>query len=121
VRYNYKCNDIAAALAQSMRETDFVCRLHGDEFGVIMPETEREGCVTAGRRVIEALDKRQPLARVRDRTMNATISCGGACFPADASTAEEIFDKADAALYEAKREGKNRVLMWGDFTQNAES
>ena len=103
---------VAGCLVEGMRSTDFVSRLHGDEFGVIMPETNESGCLAAGRRVIDLLSKKPPVGRREDEEVSVTVSCGGACFPNHAQTSEALFERADEALYAAKRSGKNRVVVW---------
>ena len=100
----------AARLATNMRPADFVCRLGGEEFVVIMPNTTGDvGCLAAerARRHICATPfalpgKQEPLA--------VTISAGVACSDASDENADTVLKRADEALYEAKNAGRNRVI-----------
>jgi diguanylate cyclase (GGDEF)-like protein len=95
----------ARALKKHARKEDTVCRIGGDEFAVIMPDTRPEEALLLPRRVI------------RDRCMHVddlaaiTFSGGIAGYPDDAGTVDGIIACADKLLYEAKDSGKNNVLI----------
>jgi len=102
---------IARVLREGLRGTDIVARYGGEEFAIIMVETAREGGMMVAERLrtaIEALDFADS-----GITRKVTISAGLACFPADAPDERTLIERADEALYRAKREGKNRVAGWG--------
>jgi diguanylate cyclase (GGDEF)-like protein len=90
-----------------VREVDSVARYGGEEFVVVMPEAgEAEAA-----RLAERLRRRiadEPFAQRR-----ITISLGVAQYPAQGETADAVIAAADAALYEAKRSGRNRVSQAG--------
>lgn len=98
----------ARLLSESLRRTDLVGRWGGEEFLVLLPETEREGGRTA-------------LEKVRAKLEALTLVCAGAPLRVTASIGvaafvrgerlEDLVARADAALYEAKRAGKNRVVV----------
>jgi diguanylate cyclase (GGDEF)-like protein len=93
---------VAQALQSSVhRAPDLVCRYGGEEFVVLLPDTDRD----SGHRIAESLRR-----SVADLGI-VTISVGVASEvpPRDASGAEELIGRADAALYEAKRGGRNTV------------
>ncbi len=102
---------LAGVLAGSqLRHTDTPFRFGGEEFAVVMPHTGREAALTSAERLRAAVEAtafpdaaEQPLGRV-------TISIGVACFPEQAADARELISRADLALYEAKRRGRNRVV-----------
>jgi diguanylate cyclase (GGDEF)-like protein len=99
-------------LVQRIRRIDLPARIGGDEFVVICPETEK----VAVRQVADRL--RHGIQRLQNELgtpLGITASIGIASFPEDGDLPEEILQRADRALYEAKALGKNRVCCWGDF------
>jgi len=99
---------IAKALQGRLRQTDFIARYGGEEFAVLLIGARG----AAGLKVADEM--RQAVARAglhtRTRPVEVTISCGLSEFEGD-DTAEAVFERADAALYEAKRSGKNCCVM----------
>lgn len=87
----------------------FVSRFGGEEFCVILPAiNKKEGYRTAGTLLKAIEEKKIPLRR---QPTSITVSIGVAAFPSDAVEAEELIRKADAAMYEAKQKGRNRVCQ----------
>jgi len=109
---DYALRFLAWLLKHHGRMSDVVCRYGGEEFSVILPDTIPEQGRKAAerfRRIVEESEfERQEVLP----SGNMTISVGVASFPQDSRIADELVDKADAALYRAKREGKNRVAVW---------
>ena len=94
---------VAAVFEECVREVDCAARYGGEEFVILLPETTAEGGVDVTRRIRERLAAETfPGGRV-------TLSIGVAEFPADGETPEFVLRAADAALYRAKREGRDRV------------
>jgi diguanylate cyclase (GGDEF)-like protein len=101
---------VAEVLKGNFRKTDIVTRYGGEEFAVIMPQTDKSQAIIAAQKVWRAIleypfprGDTQPLGRV-------TISTGLASFPSEAKDETELIAKADARLYMAKNEGRNRVI-----------
>ncbi len=90
--------EVARIIDENARETDTVVRYGGEEFVVLMPETDLEGASHFGNRVREIVAK----------TLPVTIS-GGVTQAIDGDSSESIIGRADAALYEAKTNGRNAV------------
>lgn len=90
--------ETAARLRQTVRRIDTVCRYAGDEFCIIMPDAGAETCQALLRRLHSTLN----LTASAPDCPTATISMGGAVFPADATDTESLFQKADDALRQAK-------------------
>jgi diguanylate cyclase (GGDEF)-like protein len=91
-----------------------VGRYGGDEFEVILPNTSRGGVLDAAARVLMAVRKEPRL--VDGRSIAVSITIGGAVYPRDAEEMNELFLRADQALYQAKRAGKGRVALYSDTT-----
>lgn len=99
---------VAERAQQAMRASDTVGRMGGDEFLALLPETALVGALHVAEKLRGLLSQPYPLG-VAEATMSASI--GVALFPAHGSDAEALHRAADEALYEAKREGKNRVCV----------
>jgi diguanylate cyclase (GGDEF)-like protein len=104
--------ELALLLQETVRDVDLAGRWGGEEFMVILPGTDLAGGAQVAERIRVALAGRIVLST--DGTpIPVTASFGVAAAP-PASTAAELFSAADAALYEAKRNGKNRVEVAPD-------
>jgi len=100
-------SDFAVLLQETVRDVDLAGRWGGEEFVLILPGTDLSGGAQVAERIRVALAGRVVLAV--DRTpITVTASFGVAAIP-PAKTASELFAAADAAMYQAKRAGKNRV------------
>ena len=99
--------EFAAVLRESAREMDLAARWGGEEFAVILPDTDADGAVAYAERAREALLERTLLTPA-GTPLHLTASFGVATFP-PASNQRELVAQADGALYDAKRGGKNRV------------
>ncbi|OGQ91121.1 MAG: hypothetical protein A2289_00950 [Deltaproteobacteria bacterium RIFOXYA12_FULL_58_15] len=96
-------------LKARVRDTDLVARYGGEEFVILMPETDTSGAVIVGERLRAAVGS-HPFKDCETQPGGAlTVSVGVASYPEDASSREELITRADQALYEAKRQGRNRV------------
>jgi len=101
---------IGAILRESFRQSDTVGRYGGEEFVVVLPETDIE----VAARKLEALRELVastpiPLA-AREEGVYVTVSAGLASFPNDGNDAAELFAIADDRMFQAKKEGRNRVV-----------
>lgn len=88
----------AQVFKDSVREVDCVCRYGGEEFVIMLPQTDKKGSQIVAERL-----------RVQSGLyLPTTISIGIATFPDDAGESQGLIEKADAALYKAKQAGKNK-------------
>jgi diguanylate cyclase (GGDEF)-like protein len=103
---------VLCAIAQSLqgqaREVDRVARFGGEEFCVLLPHTLHEGAVLAAERLREAIN--QVSIDWEDENISVTISTGLATAENPQESLEELMRRADEALYQAKAEGRNRVV-----------
>jgi diguanylate cyclase (GGDEF)-like protein len=111
-RYGHAVGDlclkeIIVRVQPVLRESDFLARFGGEEFVVLLPETERKGAVEAAEKLRQSIEKTEFLHR--GDKVAITISLGVTQVTADDQTPESLFTRVDRALYRAKNEGRNRV------------
>lgn len=115
-RYGHGVGDevlqaFAAALRATVRESDVAGRWGGEEFALVLPGTDAAGGASLAERARAALGAR-PTTLPDGSVLVQTASFGVAAFP-DVNGIDEVLGAADAALYEAKRTGKDRVALSG--------
>jgi two-component system cell cycle response regulator len=105
--------EVAALLQHAVRSVDVVARYGGEEFVVVLPETAEAGAVAFAERIRERIEAHDfAVAGAPGPGMRLTASIGVATFPSPrVDSAEDLFMQADAALYRAKAEGRNRVRV----------
>ncbi len=101
---------IGRILMDNIRAIDFASRYGGEEFTVILPEVSLDGAVIVAERIREAVEKNP--VRINGKEAVVTLSIGVATFPDDALSREDLIDRADKALYLAKRTGRNKVCAY---------
>ena len=99
--------DIARLLQENIREIDFLARFGGEEFALILPETDKAGAIMVGERLRTVVSREK--MRVFDETLLATISVGAATYPQNTIYSDVLIEMVDKALYKAKLAGRNRV------------
>jgi diguanylate cyclase (GGDEF)-like protein len=105
--------ELAQVLRTAVREIDVVCRYGGEEFSVVLPETDAEGAFVVAEKVREAVAAHSFADANGVRGVRVTVSIGLATFPATAADQEELLRQADDALYTAKNTGRDRVRAPG--------
>ncbi|MFA6004410.1 MAG: GGDEF domain-containing protein [Elusimicrobiota bacterium] len=114
-RYGHPFGDqvlrrIGEILRASVYETDFVARYGGEEFVVLMPRAEAQGVLRKAESIRRAIASEK--FALAFETIIVTVSIGIAHFPQDAASPEELVAKADSALYQAKSQGRDRVVAY---------
>jgi diguanylate cyclase (GGDEF)-like protein len=99
-------------LKESIRSCDYAARYGGEEFILILPETGAEDGVETAERIRNQLAEKEMGSD--GNSSRVTVSVGVASFPRDGEDAHSLMKRADAALYEAKRRGRNRVVLSGE-------
>jgi len=102
--------EVGALLRRQVRGSDIACRFGGEEFLVLLPETTLETASARAEHLREAVHELQPMQNGR-ALGTITISLGVALFPDHGATPESLVQAADAALYQAKKAGRDRVVV----------
>ncbi len=110
----HSCGDVvlqavAGVLQESVREQDAVARMGGDEYCVLLPETSLDEAFSVAERIREEVDNL--VVNYRGETVRTAASLGVASSEVCGLAWQNLMDYSDAALYRAKREGKNRVVV----------
>jgi diguanylate cyclase (GGDEF)-like protein len=101
-------------LMRHARDTDVVARYGGEEFAIIFPDTPGRSARDAANRLRELVERRVFSLPQLGRTLHITVSVGIAVYPRDGMTPADLIARADAALYFAKKNGKNQVAVAGE-------
>jgi diguanylate cyclase (GGDEF)-like protein len=105
-------HSVAATLSEVIREIDLAARYGGEEFAVLLPQTGPDGAANLAERLRSEIAARS-IRFGTDEITGVTASFGVAAGPVNEQTQIDLIASADAALYQAKREGKDRVTLSG--------
>jgi diguanylate cyclase (GGDEF)-like protein len=106
---DFTLRELASCVKTVIRKEEEFVRYGGDEFAVILPETTREGGLTFAERIRSLVEKQRFV--YEDKPYPVTISIGLAITTGEKTiTSEDLIQRADEKLYQAKREGRNRVM-----------
>jgi len=117
--YGHPCGDeairrLAQVLKREARQIDLAARYGGEEFVLVLPDTPSKGAKTVAERIRAGFAKEQ--FRAPDGSLfQATVSLGIAVYPRDGKKKADLVDRADKALYHAKRTGRNRVVEYSEI------
>lgn len=114
---NELLRQVGASIGSLVRGADVAARYGGEEFAVLIRGDESQGYELAERlrRAVETV-----MVSVRGELVCTTLSAGIATYPAGASDEAELIEAADAALYESKRRGRNRVTIFTGVSREGE-
>lgn len=101
--------EVAKVFTNTFRKTDIVSRYGGDEFTILLPDTDLETALEVNEQVRQNVEKLDFLKKLEGPDLHISVSLGLSCFPATCRTAAELKEQADKALYAAKHNGRNRV------------
>jgi diguanylate cyclase (GGDEF)-like protein len=108
--------EIANIAHKSLRSNDIICRFGGEEFVVLMPQTDKEEAFIVAERIRNNI--KEFLTRTWEKFPyeSVTVSIGVSSFPEDGKDGESLIHNADLALYKAKAEGKNKTVLYSKNT-----
>jgi diguanylate cyclase (GGDEF)-like protein len=104
---------IAAAIVSSLRVSDYVCRYGGEEFGILLPQTELAQAKVLAERIVDELPRALSTGWRGAEAMKITVTIGAAECPLEAAGGVELVRIADRRLYAGKAAGRNRVVVTG--------
>ena len=102
--------EFALRIRKAIRNIDLACRYGGEEYVIVMPETDLAVATTVAERLRRRIATEPFAIQQGTRNLEVTISIGIAAIGAPGDTAAAILKRADQALYRAKRDGRNRVV-----------
>ncbi|MEI2384161.1 PleD family two-component system response regulator [Breoghania sp. JC706] len=102
--------EFARRLRRSLRGPDLVCRYGGEEFVIVMPDTDLSLAFGVAERVRKRIASEPFVVQGGAQTLDVTVSVGVAAIAGRDDTVEQLIKRADTALYAAKRDGRNRVV-----------
>ena len=118
-RYGHTAGDhllkyFSRLILETVRPSDIAARYGGEEFLIILPETSKEEAQTVAERLRKRISLYPFRIDSRKEDIQFTISIGVSSFPEYGQTADELITLADTALYQAKKEGKNKVAIYSN-------
>ncbi|CAG0990067.1 Response regulator PleD [Myxococcaceae bacterium] len=108
---------IGRRIAATLRPGDFAARFGGDEFVVILRDTRADDALARAGEIRDAIAAVECLDGTDVDLSGVTASIGVACFPDHAASAEELFHRADQAMYSVKGSGRNAVALASNYVQ----
>jgi diguanylate cyclase (GGDEF)-like protein len=113
--------DVAAILTHDLREIDIAARFGGEEFVLLLPETDLQGAKLVAQRLRSAVEQATFFTGTMGNTEHITISIGVALFPEEARFKRDLLEASDTALYQAKAQGRNRVVLYSEIKSRREA
>jgi len=111
--YGHRAGDrvlagVADVIRDGVRRIDTPARLGGDEYVVLLPETDPTGAFVVAEKIRQGVAAMHTL--VRDGPLTVSVSIGLVAWPDDGATLDELMNAVDEAMYASKRQGKNRIV-----------
>jgi diguanylate cyclase (GGDEF)-like protein/putative nucleotidyltransferase with HDIG domain len=122
--YGHLAGDVVIAgigdiIVQTIRKEDIACRFGGEEYAILLPNVDSMTATAIAERIRQTVEITPFQAATCATAINATMSLGIACFPYDGQSATNLLHEADVALYQAKVQGRNRVVTSTEVPHSA--
>ena len=104
---------VAGIILNAVREIDVAARYGGEEFATLIVKSDSKGARGIAERIRENVKGHE--FKVDGHLLRVTVSLGIASYPADASSRDELIERADQALYSAKRGGRDKTVLYGEL------
>jgi diguanylate cyclase (GGDEF)-like protein len=122
-KHGHKAGDkliisMGRSIEECLRTSDIICRYGGDEFVALLPQMPSGHAIEAGERLRSAVENTS--FDVDGKQVSSTVSIGIASFPDEVGNVFDVLDKADQALYECKRSGRNKVTSYSSILATSE-
>ncbi len=101
---------------ESLRTIDVLARIGGEEFAVIMPQTDRDEAFFVAERIRNTVKHKLDRTWTQYQKEQMTVSIGISTFPADGTEVKQLISNADKAMYRAKMHGKDKTFAWDGHT-----
>jgi len=109
--------ELANTIEKVIRSADVAGRIGGEEFAIVLPETTAENVTNLAERLRRSFSEINIPAIASD--LNLSVSIGVAEYRSDDSSIEDVISRADAALYQAKEQGRNKVIVSRPWVENS--
>jgi len=106
---------VSEVIRRAVRPQDIVGRVGGEEFAILLPDTDQEEAMKVAEAVRQAIAETNFDIPTSATPIRTTMTLGVACYPTDATTATDLLHHADVAVYQAKMDGRNRVICANDL------
>lgn len=106
---------VSRIIQRSVRHEDAVGRFGGEEFAVLLPNIDQEEAYAVAERIRIAIEESWFEVPTSQTPIKTTMSFGVSSYPHDAATVTDLIHQADVAVYQAKMEGRNRIVAAGDL------
>ncbi len=103
--------NLTRIINETSRDSDLLARTGGDEFVLLLPETDTESAIIIAERIRKSVENFS--FDMRGNQVTSTVSIGIAGYPADGDGVDALLNKADEAMYDSKQKGRNRVSRQG--------
>jgi diguanylate cyclase (GGDEF)-like protein len=101
---------VGTRIRKVVREGDIVVRYGGDEYIVVLPNTDKKTAVVVAERIRKEVS-REPFYAFENKKFNITVTLGVASYPEDANNRDDLIGRADKAMYEGKLSGRDKVVI----------